>query len=101
MAIWSFKRKRDNIIRKVTKYKAIIYAHDGMQERGINYWETYAPVVQWMRVRIMLTLAAMENLHSKSIDFVLAYLQGNLDVDIYKLSYHKYSPWDLTAGDMF
>ena len=54
-----------------------------MQEKGINYWETYAPVVQWMSVRIMLTLAAIENLHTKSIDFVLAYPQANLDVDIY------------------
>ena len=101
MAIWFFKRKRDNIIRKVTKYKSRIYAHNGMQERGIKYWETYAPVVQWMRVRIMLTLAEIENLHSKSIDFVLAYPQGDLDVDIYRWSYHKDSTWDLIAGDMF
>ena len=36
-----------------------------------------------MSVRIMLTLAAIENLHTKSIDFVLAYPQANLDVDIY------------------
>ena len=54
-----------------------------MQEKGINYWETYAPVVQWTSVRIMLTLAAIENLHTKSIDFVLAYPRANLDVDIY------------------
>ena len=31
----------------------------------------------------MLTLAAIENLHTKSIDFVLAYPQANLNVDIY------------------
>ena len=73
MAIWSFRRKRDNIMGKVTKYKAIICAHGVMQEKGINYWEMYAPVVQWMSVRIMLTLAEIENLHTKSIDFVLAY----------------------------
>ena len=38
MEIWSFSQKRENIIGKVTKYKAIICAHDGMQEKGINYW---------------------------------------------------------------
>ena len=38
MAIWSFRQKRDNIIGKVTKYKARICAHYGMQEKGINYW---------------------------------------------------------------
>ena len=73
----------DNIIVKVTKYKSIICANGRMQERGINYWETYAPVVQWMSVRIMLTLAAIKNLHTKSIGFVLAYPQADLDVDIY------------------
>ena len=36
-----------------------------------------------MSFRIMLTLAAIENLHTKSIDFLLAYPQANLDVDIY------------------
>ena len=52
-------------------------------KKRCNYWETYAPVVQWISVRIMLTLAAIENLHIKSIDFVLAYPEANLDVDIY------------------
>ena len=37
MEIWSFRQKRDNIIGKVTKYKARICAHGGMQEKGINY----------------------------------------------------------------
>ena len=83
MAIWSFRRERDNIMGKVAKYKARICAHGEMQEKGINYWETYAPVVQWMSVRIMLTLEAIENLHTKSIYFVLAYPQAKLDVDIY------------------
>ena len=55
-----------------------------MQEKGINYWGTYAPVVQWMSVRIRLTLEAIKHLHTKSIDFVLAYPQANLDVEIYK-----------------
>ena len=54
-----------------------------MQEKGINYWETYASVVQWMRIRIMLTLAAIENLPTKSIDFVLAYPHANLGMDVY------------------
>ena len=31
MAIWSFRRKRDNITGKVTKYKSRICAHGEMQ----------------------------------------------------------------------
>ena len=83
MAIWYSRRKRDDIIGKVKNYKSRICAHSGMQEKGINYWETYASVVQWTSVGILLILAAIENLHTKSIDFVLAYPQADLDVDIY------------------
>ena len=77
------EKKRDNIIGKMVKYKSRICAHSGMQEKGINYWETYSPIVQWMSVRIMLILSAIQNLHTKSIDFVLAYPQADLDMDIY------------------
>ena len=68
---------------KVKKYEARICAHGGIQEKGINYGEKYAPVVQCMSIRIMLKLAEIENLHTKSIDFVLTYPQADLDVDIY------------------
>ena len=100
MEIWSFRRKRDNIIGKMKKYKARIYAHVGMQEKGINYWETYAPVVQWMSVRIMLPLSAIKNLHTKSIDFVLAYAQANIDVDTYMELPQGFNV-GLKAEDMF
>ena len=83
MAIWSFRRKGYNIMGKVAKYKARICAHGGMQDTGINYLEEYAPVAQWMSVRITMALAAIENLHTISIDFVIAYPQADLDVDIY------------------
>ena len=39
--------------------------------------------MKWMNVKIMLTIAAIENLLTKSIDFVLAYPQSDLEVDIY------------------
>ena len=68
---------------KMTKEKARICAHVRVQQKDINYWETYAPVVQWMSVRIMLSLSAIKNLHTKSIYFVLVYPQADLDVDIY------------------
>ena len=38
MAIWSFRRKKDNIMGKLTKYKARICAHGGIQGKGKNYW---------------------------------------------------------------
>ena len=82
MAIWSFKRKRypDGTIYK---YKARLCAHGGMQQWGIDFWETYAPVVNWLSVRTLLTLSVVHSWHSRSIDFVLAFPQADLDHDVF------------------
>ena len=81
-AIWSFKRKRfpDGTLNK---YKARLCAHGGMQEWGVNYWETYAPVVNWISVRFLLILGEIAGLESRTIDFVLAFPQADLDVPVY------------------
>ena len=49
MSIWSFKRKR-YLEGTLNKHKACLCAHGGMQTWGQNYWETYAPVVNWASV---------------------------------------------------
>ena len=81
-AIWSFKRKRFPDGR-LNKHKARICAHGGMQQWGENYWETYSPVVNMLTVRLLLALYHIHGLNSKSIDFVLAFPQADLDVDIW------------------
>ena len=80
--IWSFKRKRfpDG---SLNKHKARICAHGGMQEWGANYWETYSPVVNMLTVRLLLALCNIHKLESNSIDFVLAFPQADLDVEIW------------------
>jgi hypothetical protein len=82
MAIWSFKRKQypDSTLNK---HKARLCAHSGMQTWGQNYWETYAPVVNWASVRILLAVAKIHGLSSKSIGFVLAFPQADLEVPVY------------------
>jgi hypothetical protein len=80
--VWSMKRKRDpagNII----KHKARLCAHGGMQTYGVNYWETYSPVVAWSTVRTVLTISLILGWHMRSIDFVLAYPQADVKTDIY------------------
>ncbi|KAL7464856.1 hypothetical protein ACHAXS_005184 [Conticribra weissflogii] len=81
-AIWSFKRKRfpDG---SLNKHKARLCAHGGMQQWGINYWETYAPVVNWISVRFLLILSEVLQLNTRAIDFVLAFPQADLDVPVY------------------
>jgi hypothetical protein len=54
-----------------------------MQTWGQNYWETYAPVVNWASVQLILAIAKIHGLLSKSIDFVLAFPQADLEIPVY------------------
>ena len=54
-----------------------------MQCWGENYWETYSPVVNMISVKLLLVIAKIHRLESKSIDFVLAFLQADLNIDIW------------------
>jgi hypothetical protein len=54
-----------------------------MQTWGQNHWETYAPVVYWESVHLLLAIAKILGLPSKSIDFVLAFLQADLEVPVF------------------
>ena len=81
-AIWSFKRKRFPDGR-LNKHKARLCAHGGMQKWGENYWETYSPVVNMLSVRLLLAIAHIHGLDSKAIDFVLAFPQADLDIDVW------------------
>ena len=82
LSVWAFKRKRlpDGTI---LKHKARLNAHGGMQRWGIDYYETYAPVVNWISVRILLALSIIHKLNSKSIDFVLAFPQADLEREVF------------------
>jgi hypothetical protein len=54
-----------------------------MQTWGQNYWETYAPVGNWASICLILAIAKIHGLSSKSIDFVLAFSQADLEVPAY------------------
>ena len=82
LAIWSFKRKRLPS-GEILKWKARLCCHGGMQQWGVNYWETYAPVVSWAVVRLLLLIASLKKKPTRSIDFVLAFPQAELEVPVY------------------
>ena len=80
--IWDFRRKffTDG---HINKHKARIFAHGGMQQYGVNYWEIYSTTVNWISVRFLMIVAHIFKLDTKAIDFVLAFTQTNLDVPVY------------------
>ena len=44
LSVWAFKKKR-HPDGHIYKHKARLNAHGGMQRWGVDYWETYALVV--------------------------------------------------------
>lgn len=80
---WVFVRKRDahgNYVR----HRARITIKGCQQRYGVNFWETYSPVVAQEAVKFILLLALHLGLSCRHVDFVTAFLNGPIgDVDIY------------------
>ncbi len=74
---WEFKCKRfpDGLIKK---FKACFCAQGDMQLEGIDFFETYAPVVQWTTIRLMFILEVLLGLKSKQGDVTCAFLNSDL-----------------------
>jgi hypothetical protein len=53
------------------------------QIAGVDYFETYAPVVSWSIVWLLLVIAIIFDLSSVQVDYVNAVAQGNLEEDIF------------------
>ena len=69
--------------REVYKYKARLNIHGGMQKHGVNYWETYSPVVNWFSIRLCLALTLIFQWKTRQIDFVLAFPQADVECDLF------------------
>jgi hypothetical protein len=82
-AVWSMKRKRRLTTREVYKWKARLTIHGGKPQYGVNYWDTYSPVVRWATIRLFLILASIHRWHTRQLDFVLAYPQAPVECDLY------------------
>ena len=79
---WIFVRKR-NEKDEIVRYKARLVAQGFSQRPGIDYEETYSPVMDATTFRYLISLAVSENLEMRLMDVVTAYLYGSLDSDIY------------------
>jgi hypothetical protein len=79
---WVFKIKLGSDNQPI-RYKARIVAKGFQQQYGIDYNETFAPVVKIKSLKILLSLAAMFDLELKQLDFDTAFLNASLAEDVY------------------
>jgi len=57
--------------------------HGDQQIEGVDYFKTYAPVVQWSTIRTMLILSVAMKWKSKQVDYELAFLHAGLEDYVY------------------
>ena len=81
-AIWSYRRKRrpDGTL---LKYKARLCADGSKQKKGIDYQDSFAPVVGWSTVRLVLIMSALLGLKTRQIDFTQAFPQAECSEETY------------------
>ena len=79
---WVFIRKR-NENNDIIRYKARLVAQGFSQRPGIDYEETYSPVMDTITFRFLISLAVSEELDMRLMDVITAYLYGSIDSDIH------------------
>nr|GEZ79947.1 zinc finger, CCHC-type [Tanacetum cinerariifolium] len=67
----------------IDKYKARLVIHCFRQKEGIGLFETYALVARISTIRLLLALAAIHDLFIHQMDVINAFLNGDLDEEIY------------------
>jgi hypothetical protein len=76
---WAFKIKQYPD-RQVKKFKACFCARGDRQKEGIDYFETWAPVVMWSTVQIVMVLTAKLKLIFVQCDITAAFIHGRVPV---------------------
>jgi hypothetical protein len=63
--VWQMKQKQNIKSRQIKKYKVGLNIDGSRMEKGIHYWDTYAPVVSWNSIHLLLAMKALHNWHTK------------------------------------
>lgn len=79
---WIFKRKL-NKDGQVERYKARLVACGYTQVEGIDYKETFSPVIKTKSIRSLLAFSVEQNWQVHQLDITAAYLNGTLSETIY------------------
>ena len=79
---WVFKVKR-KLDGSIDKYKGWVVAQGYSQIARIHYGEVFASTAHMATMRAVIALAAIEDLELETVDISMAFLNGDIDKEIY------------------
>nr|GFC04324.1 retrovirus-related Pol polyprotein from transposon TNT 1-94 [Tanacetum cinerariifolium] len=79
---WLFKNKHDEE-QTVIRNKSRLVVRGYLQEEGIDFEESFAPVARMEAIRIFLAYATHKSFTVFQMDVKIAFLHGSLEEDVY------------------
>ena len=79
---WIFKKKM-KADGSIDKYKARLVIKGYKQREGLDYFDTYSLVTRISSIRMLIAITAIHNLEIHQMDVKTAFLNGDLDEEIY------------------
>ena len=67
----------------IDKYKARLVVKGYRQKEGLDYFDTYSLVTKITSIRMLIALAAVHDLKIHQMDVKTAFLNGELEEEIY------------------
>ncbi|KAK2382392.1 hypothetical protein QL285_069931 [Trifolium repens] len=79
---WILKKKLKSD-GTIDKYKARLVAKGFRQRENIDFFDTFSPVTRITSIRVLISVAAVYNLFIHQMDVKTAFLNGDLEEEIY------------------
>nr|GEU58574.1 zinc finger, CCHC-type [Tanacetum cinerariifolium] len=85
---WIFKRKL-KVDGYIEQFKARLVIQGFKQKSEIDYFDTYAPVARISTIRLLITMASIDNLIIHQMDMKTAFLNDDLDEERAPKQWHQ------------
>ena len=82
---WIFKKKL-KVDGSIDKYKARLVAKGFKQKEGLDFFDTYSPVTRITSIRMLIAIAAINNLEIHQMDVKTTFLNSELEKDLYGIT---------------